>query len=542
MTQLDLPPISFARYLELLKRRRWQVIPMSLLGLVVGAVVAFFIPRYYVARTMVVYTGTVLDREALTESDPIYQRVRGAELSVLEAVPRALEELHWIGENADDPANQATIDAVRGRTSVQAYQTEKMRSDYAVVIEYKDEDGQRAADFANKLRETWTTELIERFKENAEQQMRLAMAEVKAQSDARDGVIKEINVYRDEARIERGEEKLGQSGVANLIKNDLRQEELQVTELDGQLVGLRTEVEQLQSAIDEGFIPPTITEVVPITSDPQLSQQVTELVTGISYHVRAAQSWKAGTELHSLHMRSAERLRQMLKQVAPAGAEAGMTRREKENPRFVETLKQINDKRALIAGIESRVAVHRRAVERLQKELDRLPVVWAEYETRLAKLGDIQARLAAANERADDFRLRYERALTGNPFTRVNAASVPPTPTDPNVTLVALAGSLLGLAAAIGLVLLLDVVRSTFKTVDDVNYALKLPVLGVMSHLETEEVRIRSVRQRQTITAVVVLFLVLVLSIVTIYYVAPTRLPVEVLQVLDAILGSGTGR
>ena len=40
MTQLDIPQISFARYLELLKRRRWQVIPVTVLGLVIGTAVA----------------------------------------------------------------------------------------------------------------------------------------------------------------------------------------------------------------------------------------------------------------------------------------------------------------------------------------------------------------------------------------------------------------------------------------------------------------------------------------------------------------------
>ena len=36
MTQLDLPQISLQRYLDLLRRRRWQVIPVSLLGLLIG--------------------------------------------------------------------------------------------------------------------------------------------------------------------------------------------------------------------------------------------------------------------------------------------------------------------------------------------------------------------------------------------------------------------------------------------------------------------------------------------------------------------------
>ena len=139
--------------------------------------------------------------------------------------------------------------------------------------------------------------------------------------------------------------------------------------------------------------------------------------------------------------------------------------------------------------------------------------------------------------RSSSLRARYDRARTIDPFTQISPALVPPTPTDPNVTVVALVGSLLGLGLAIGLVLLLDVMRSSFKTVDDVGYALKLPVLGVMAHLETEEARIEILRHRRVVTAVIATFLILLLSVLTVYFVAPLRLPTPVLQILDAILG-----
>ena len=51
LSQIELPTVSFARYLDLLKRRTWQVVSVSLLGLVVGGLVALMIPRYYVAHT-----------------------------------------------------------------------------------------------------------------------------------------------------------------------------------------------------------------------------------------------------------------------------------------------------------------------------------------------------------------------------------------------------------------------------------------------------------------------------------------------------------
>ena len=53
MTQTaDLPQLSLQRYFDLVKRRRWQLVPVSLLGLIIGGVVAFFIPRFFVAETL----------------------------------------------------------------------------------------------------------------------------------------------------------------------------------------------------------------------------------------------------------------------------------------------------------------------------------------------------------------------------------------------------------------------------------------------------------------------------------------------------------
>ena len=85
-------------------------------------------------------------------------------------------------------------------------------------------------------------------------------------------------------------------------------------------------------------------------------------------------------------------------------------------------------------------------------------------------------------ERQRDAKARRKHQLDNqNPFQILHAARVPETPTDPNITLVALSGSAVGLALAIALILAMDVLRSTFKTGDDVSGLQPLPVLGGMS-------------------------------------------------------------
>ncbi len=70
MSQVELPQVSLQRYVDLVKRRRWQLVPISLLGLMVGGLVAFLIPRYYVAETQFEHNA-VRGEEATRGEGPV---------------------------------------------------------------------------------------------------------------------------------------------------------------------------------------------------------------------------------------------------------------------------------------------------------------------------------------------------------------------------------------------------------------------------------------------------------------------------------------
>ena len=82
LEQLDLPQVSFARYLHLLKRKTWQVVFVSILGLLVGGLVAMLIPRYYVAHTVVQFIRPILDPKLGTPEDPMAQVVENALVTI----------------------------------------------------------------------------------------------------------------------------------------------------------------------------------------------------------------------------------------------------------------------------------------------------------------------------------------------------------------------------------------------------------------------------------------------------------------------------
>jgi hypothetical protein len=65
-----------------------------------------------------------------------------------------------------------------------------------------------------------------------------------------------------------------------------------------------------------------------------------------------------------------------------------------------------------------------------------------------------------------------------------------------------------------------------------------VPVLGGLSHLETAEERQAVARSRRRAAAAAFGFVGLVVVVVTIFYVAPTRLPPVVRDLLALLLGS----
>ncbi|MEQ1631550.1 MAG: hypothetical protein ABL997_04200, partial [Planctomycetota bacterium] len=208
-----------------------------------------------------------------------------------------------------------------------------------------------------------------------------------------------------------------------------------------------------------------------------------------------------------------------------------------ENPKLVELRKELEAAQtAHAAAIASR--------DRLLEEVAKA----VEEQKRRADAAEIyfgkQRALQEAQGKRDDARKQLDAALdlqqqldAKAPVKQVSEAFVPKKPTEPNIALVAGLGCLLGLGAAIVLILLLDVIRGTLKTVEDVERALPVPMLGAVSYLETQEERARTVSSRRRTSLVAGIILLSAVVLVTTYYVAPHRLPPFALNLLSLVLG-----
>lgn len=538
MTQLDIPPISFARYLDLLKRRRWHVIPISLLGLIVGAAVAFFIPRYYVAGTIIKYSGSVLEQQGTLE-DPMIGVVQQASLTIPAMIPEALEQLRWPEYiNADAEGKRAFVAAVRSEYLVQDLNVTTRGRQYASLrISYRDTNPDRVAAFPNTLRDVWIKNRENSLRARADLERGNLTKRLQIEKLNLDNTRTELRRYQEQYNINPALAENGQRSESSLLSERISDANKRILELESQARSLQSQVDQYTARLA------TLPKRIP---DPTRANQVLlqQIQVATQKALRASASLRGITEAHTNHSARTRELEEARAELAELEARRVAESQRQGNLVDNPAYATINADQVLAEGnllrVKEQLTVERENLSSLQQRLAQLPAIWEGYQARLSRIETAEATVNELVAQQNAQQLAYERIHLQEPIEVLQPAVRPPRPTEPNITLLSLAGSAVGLGAAIALILLIDVARTTFKTVDDVERTLNIPVLGSMAHLETQEQRQETSSKRRSAALLAGAFLVLLVTTVTIYYTDDTRLPDFARELLEVLLPKST--
>lgn len=534
MTQIDLPQLSLQRYVDLLKRRRWQLLPVSLLGLLVGAVVAFLIPRFYVAEASVEHQPVAGEMER--DEDPFRRIVDSAQDTIPLAVGKAMESLKWPEALVADPSARTLLEKeVKSRIVVLDSNAHDKNRTYAHIrVFYRDRDARRAADLANALVDTWIQDRVGKLRSSHQEQLQRANEDVTEWDRTYERLLHEKRDLEVRYRVRADLDSRLQQEDARLRQDAHRELRDRLRTKEAERVGLASQLakEQELLALMPERVAPNLKELVATVKG---NVELERLVLQLTLTQLGIGAWGEGTRNRANAEREIARLKTM-----------------------VYTLLGVEvDEKGLVANrqhteLTAKVASDAQALERLTAELQNLQAEVAAEQQLIEDLAEgisqIEAKkkdLAAAETRRADAaqRQKTQAAILATleqklPVQPLQRATPPPHPTDPNILVVALIGAVLGLGVAIGLILLLDLLQGSFKTPDEVERGLGVPVLGGMSHLETEEERVSVARGRRRGAVAAFGFVALVVVVVTIYYQAPTRLPPFVRDLLTMLLGS----
>lgn len=536
---VDLPQLSLQRYFDLVKRRRWQLIPVSLLGLAIGGLVAFFIPRFYVAQT-------VLSHQQLPGADPTVEHpfrgiVDSARSTIPLAVGEALDQMEWPDVQVLDPYSRQQYEReLESRVYVNDANAYLQKRDYALLhVTYKDQDGARSAEFLNKLVEVWIEKRIAEIREPAEQERQRAKDEAAGASKVYDDLLGEKQrIEREYGILPNAQLDLGlqrQRMQEESAANKARTKDLLKKRTEHGVFGKRIEAASLELDAIEPRVPPDQADLAE-----QLKGNKPALVKYLQaqHFMIAASAFRVGHPEQKRFQRMHELTMQQLRILVPQGEVGpdGMV----DNPEYEKKRAAIDEMIAKQVALGVEIAEIERQVEVDSERQERMTLGYELYSRKLTYLADAKRQYDEAQEAltaADKVLGQLQRRL---PVKVERFAQVPPEPTEPNILVVAIIGCILGLGAAIGLILAFDLLQGSFKTVDDVERGLSVPVLGGISHLETEEERVTAVRGRRRVSIVAAALLLMTTVVVTLYYIVPTRLPPVVVDLLSMVLGSGS--
>lgn len=533
MTQVELPQLSLQRYVDLVRRRRWQLVPISLLGLVVGAVVAFLIPKYYVAEASVEHQEVASEMER--GENPFKRIVDSSQETIKLSAGKAMEALKWPEAAITDPSRRTLEESkVRSRiTVIDSNAGDKTRTYAHIRILYKDTDAQRAADFANALVETWIQGRVQKLRSSHQEQSTRANADFTEWDGTYERYLQEKQDLEVRYRVRpdfdprlQQEEMRQRQETQRRLRADLRDRESRLAAQTAEVERLRT-----QLAATPERVKPTQRE---LQEAARARPELAPLLVQLQMLVAGLEAWKPGTRERNKQEREIARMQALI--YAAMALELDADGRV-ANPAHAAAVKQLTEAAAAaeqlvgeIARLQRDIAADTEEVERLAEGYRLIESKRKDLETAAAKRADAAAR----QQKQGQYLAALEQQLPVQPLQR---ATPPPHPTDPNILVVALIGAVLGLGAAVGLILLLDLLQGTFKTAEDVERALGVQVLGAMSHMETDAERTFAVRSRRRAGVTAFLFMGLVVAVVVVYYRAPTRLPGIVRDLLALVLG-----
>ena len=542
MAELDfsLPGLQVRFLLEILRRRRWLIVPLALLGLGVGAMVSLMIPRYYRAETRVEIKDVSLEGRpvAKADEDPMAGIVENARYTLAnpKMILRAARALKWpefFTADPRDPAPRARIADVLSRVKVYPIRSGGTPGAGGILgISYADKDPKRAADMANTLRTLW---LEDRFLALRQSLQSVLKKERDQEMAARERWHAALNNLRDFERANRLDPQMNLPGkeagpgiykARDALREKIRKEEADLRGLEVRLQSLKKEYEAT----------PAFRTRTQVTQSPAKDSLLAAVETEILQLRRRLSLMKKShprRKIYEEQLRLKEEERKNLLE-----AKGALSSREEPNPLKKARAEELNRLELRLREGRKRLEVMKRQLADLDRQCEVFPKLHEEHvrlvqeeKSARTRLEEIQAMVAKQERRLELFNSRQ--------YYEVNQeAWPPPSPNDPSNLVIILIGLVVGVGTAVGLILLSEILRISFRTVEEAERSLPVPVLGAAGYLETEEERRRLRRRRRWILGFILGIFLLAGLLLALYFLDPTRLPVFLVEFLDGIFKS----
>lgn len=530
--------------LQIAKRRVWGVFLPAVLTGSLGIMAGSLLPAKYTAETRMelgVVPKPLMD--AGLDANRLRDEMRAASfnLSTFSRMDQILSGLEW--EHYDVLPPDERREFVRKLLLDMWIKVEHLEGTnvHFMIFGYRDTDPQRAAQFANYIRDHFVDDLVENARAKAKAELERLTKDYRAADDD----YEEVSTRLQDLKREHGISptlQVGQQATREIERDpvwvmlqDQEAEKVQVEKkLDAarvRLTGLRARRQAMPLKVDE--------------SDFELSGTDTgaaiELLREQINDARIRQAGKK--EAHSDWIRAQHDIDLYEEQIALLEGKTVEAKRivsTKPNPDIPEIDAEIEDLEIAILEDEAYLANIERQIKDLQPRVQNRTQVYHDLQREVDRL-DLLGKMRTLHMYNSETQRQLVASLSTpgfSPFEISQEALPPIKPSSPSALIVVAAGFVLGIGMGVVYALVAEFGRNGFRGPNDLARGLPAPVLGAINEIVTVRDR-RQRALRQTLVGAATLILsASILWVTWAFHSRPSLLGPELMSWLDQMRGS----
>ena len=475
-------------FLDVLRRRAWQIAVPAIFVITIGSCLAVIIPRKFLAKTQI----------EVRQTGPTLVGKEGQNASFQITAPERIKSV--IEEKLRPPAYQALSEADRTDFLKDVVKNLRVTSPPAgptgsilVTITYTDVDRVFAKDLLRALSEDWQKDVLDQEKNQLKEEKELLGRD-------RDNIEDKLKTEEEALSNLRRDNGLSAMqpvpGTATQQTEDpeynrLQQHRNQVSEIDLKLANLRGKKTKLEESAK--LLPQTVPSSKVLAGSTH-EKEIAQTEAEIQKNQDRLKGIKPAHSDYAFTKNKIAQLQQRLEDLQGSITESALATVDVENPALTE--------------IRTQLAMTDGEIYGLVQEKQSLDDTIKQETLNVAALHDVYHKVRLSEERITVMKtglsaadVKYRNKLTDftiasspkhNPFAIIEDVNAPLKATEPNPWLIVLLSVAGGLGIGTGVAVLLEYTKSCFRSVIDVSRVLPVPILGNINRIVTR----RETKQR----------------------------------------------
>lgn len=491
------------RYLKLIYSKRYLFTAVSLCIMSVIVWGSFFIPEKYEATSTIFIERNVIERlvKGIAITPSMDDRIKVLRNTLLgrSLVLGVITKLDLDSGNGDEMALEKKIMDFQDRTKV------RVKNQNLITVSFVDPNPVLARDYINTLVNEYVENNIFAKREEA--------------YDATSFLEKQVKYFKE--KMDEGEEAIIRFRQQQGIYISLNE-----AAIIKEIMEHRKDIEQLK--VNENELMATKKSI-----ENQLKEEKPFAVTMFSKKGTDGNIEALQTKLNQLLLRYTDNYPEVIKVKAEIEAIKNQQAAQTSNDAYEPTDSEITAVNPVYQELKQRLIDIKSRTDATHSRINDLTVLIREKEEELKNIPESKKKLRDLEKERDSFQGVYEDLLERlgqsqvsrqmeiedktTTFRIIESAILPTVPVSPNRVLIILAGIALGLFGGAGLILLIDNIDDSVKTVDMLK-EFGLPILAVIPHMVFDDEQALIRKKDMIVFGAAGLYLLCILGTLTLEY------------------------